>query len=81
MSSGASPANENPSPSVDDWAGPSRRTRAAAMVLAVVIAVLVFLVVNRVWHGAAPAPKPAKPASVEVQLVGPSPKSAPAASR
>lgn len=55
------------SPSVDDWAGPSRLARALAVALAIVIAVVIFLVVNRVWRGAAPAPP--KPPSVEVKLV------------
>lgn len=73
MSSGPSPAGTGPSPSVGDWAGPSRRARAAAVVLAVVVAVLLFLVVNRVWHGAAPTPRPVKPSPIEVRLVRPSP--------
>ena len=79
MAAGSSPADAAASPSIDDWAGPSRRARAIAAMVAVVIAVLVFLVVNRVWHGAAPTPRPAKPSPVEVQLVRPSPP-APAAS-
>jgi len=73
MPAGSSPAERDDSPSIDDWAGPSRRTRAAAVVIAVVVAVVVFLIVNRAWRGAAPAPRPVKPSPVEVQLVPPSP--------
>lgn len=73
MPAGSSPADRDASPSIDDWAGPSRYARAIAVVIAVVVAMLVFLVVNRVWRVAAPAPRAFKPSPVEVQLVGPSP--------
>jgi hypothetical protein len=58
-----------------EWAGPSRRARAIAVLIAIAIAALIFAVVSRVWRQAAPPPRPLV---VEVKLVPtPSPALAP----
>lgn len=58
-----------------EWAGPSRRARAVAVLIAIALAALIFAVVSRVWRQAAPPPRPLV---VEVKLVPtPSPALAP----
>ena len=62
----------------EHWAGTSRRARVAALALAVVLAVLTFVVVNGVWRRAAPpAPAPTAQRVVEVRVL---PATAPAPS-
>jgi hypothetical protein len=51
-----------------EWAGPSRRARVLAVVLAVLLALVTLAVVSYAWRRAAPAP-PAPRTSVEVKLV------------
>jgi hypothetical protein len=51
-----------------EWAGPSRRARVLAVVLALLLAVVTFAVVSYAWRRAAPPP-PAPRTSVEVKLV------------
>jgi hypothetical protein len=49
-----------------EWAGPSRRARVIAVVVAIAFAAITFAVVSRVWRQAAPPPRPT---SVEVKLI------------
>ena len=51
-----------------EWAGPTRKARAIAVLIAIAFAAITFAVVSRVWRQAAPAPPP-RPTSVEVRLV------------
>jgi hypothetical protein len=58
-----------------EWAGPSRRARAIAVVAAIAFAAITFAVVSRVWRHAAPPPS-SRPTSVEVKLIA-TPSAAP----
>ncbi len=64
-----------------EWAGPTRRSRAIAVLIAIALAAITFAVVSRVWRGAAPPPPP-RPTSVEVRLIAtPTTPAAPAPTR
>ena len=64
-----------------EWAGPTRKARAIAVLIAIAFAAITFAVVSRVWRQAAPAPPP-RPTSVEVRLIPtPMPTNAPAPAR
>ena len=52
-----------------EWAGPTRKARAVAVLIAVAFAAITFAVVSRVWRQAAPPPPPPRPTSVEVRLI------------
>ena len=74
MSSPSSPAGPDPRRDEVHWAGPGHRARIAAAVLAIVLAALTMLIVNRAWKRA-PHPHAAPPRAVEVRIV-PSPRTA-----
>lgn len=50
-----------------EWAGPTRKARAIAVLIAIAFAAITFAVVSRVWRQAAPPPP--RPTSVEVRLI------------
>lgn len=54
-----------------EWAGPTRKARAIAVLIAIAFAAITFAVVSRVWRQAAPPPPPPppRPTSVEVRLI------------
>jgi len=54
-----------------EWAGPTRKARAIAVLIAIAFAAITFAVVSRVWRQAAPPPPPPPPwpTSVEVRLI------------
>jgi hypothetical protein len=79
----ATPRDEEPQRRVSagrHWAGPGRRARVLAAVLAIAFAVITFAVVGFAWRRAAPPPRPIS-TSVEVKLVPASPAPLPQASR